>query len=56
MEFPSYAVCVHGTYKRLLESILASGLKRMSRVHIHFACGLPSDGEVKSGMYNELFF
>ncbi|KMT00082.1 hypothetical protein BVRB_1g019080 isoform B [Beta vulgaris subsp. vulgaris] len=43
-------VCVHGTYKRHLESILASGLKQMSRLHIHFSPGLPSDGEVISGM------
>uniref|UniRef100_A0A803NB07 Uncharacterized protein n=1 Tax=Chenopodium quinoa TaxID=63459 RepID=A0A803NB07_CHEQI len=31
-------VCVHSTYKRLLQSILARSL----------SCGLPSDGEVKS--------
>ncbi|XP_057979824.1 uncharacterized protein LOC131165785 isoform X3 [Malania oleifera] len=42
-------VCVHGTYKRNLESILESGLKRMKRLHIHFSCGLPTDGEVISG-------
>uniref|UniRef100_A0A803NB08 2'-phosphotransferase n=1 Tax=Chenopodium quinoa TaxID=63459 RepID=A0A803NB08_CHEQI len=41
-------VCVHGTHKRLLQSILASDLKRMSRLHVHFSCGLRSDGEVKS--------
>ncbi|XP_015583456.2 tRNA 2'-phosphotransferase 1 isoform X1 [Ricinus communis] len=43
-------VCVHGTYKKNLESILESGLKRMQRLHIHFSCGLPTDGEVISGM------
>ncbi|XP_019101343.1 PREDICTED: tRNA 2'-phosphotransferase 1-like [Camelina sativa] len=43
-------VCVHGTYKKNLESILASGLKRMNRLHVHFSCGLPTDGEVISGM------
>lgn len=43
-------VCVHGTYRKNLESILQSGLKRMERLHIHFACGLPTDGEVISGM------
>ena len=42
-------VCVHGTYKTNLESILASGLKRMKRLHVHFSCGLPTDGEVISG-------
>lgn len=43
------AVCVHGTYKKNLESILESGLKRMKRLHVHFSCGLPTDGEVISG-------
>jgi len=43
-------VCVHGTYRKNLESILASGLKRMNRMHVHFSCGLPTDGEVISGM------
>ncbi|KAG7653469.1 Phosphotransferase KptA/Tpt1 [Arabidopsis suecica] len=43
-------VCVHGTYKKNLESILSSGLKRMNRLHVHFSCGLPTDGEVVSGM------
>ncbi|XP_013751100.2 tRNA 2'-phosphotransferase 1-like [Brassica napus] len=42
-------VCVHGTYKKNLESILASGLKRMNKLHVHFSCGLPIDGEVISG-------
>ncbi|XP_052486654.1 uncharacterized protein LOC105768641 [Gossypium raimondii] len=42
--------CVHGTYKRNLESILESGLKRMKRLHVHFSSGLPTDGEVISGM------
>ncbi|CAI0375183.1 unnamed protein product [Linum tenue] len=44
------AVCVHGTYRKNLESILQSGLKRMERLHVHFSCGLPTDGEVISGM------
>ncbi|XP_038708678.1 tRNA 2'-phosphotransferase 1-like [Tripterygium wilfordii] len=43
-------VCVHGTYKKNLDSILDSGLKRMERLHVHFSCGLPTDGEVISGM------
>jgi 2'-phosphotransferase len=43
-------VCVHGTYKKNLESILAYGLKQMQRLHVHFSCGLPTDGEVISGM------
>ena len=47
--FVVMAVCVHGTYRKNLESILASGLKRMNRLHVHFSCGLPTDGEVISG-------
>ncbi|MFQ6626811.1 hypothetical protein Gotur_006407 [Gossypium turneri] len=46
--------CVHGTYKRNLESILESGLKRMKRLHVHFSSGLPSDGEVISGMRRDV--
>ncbi|AQL02284.1 RNA 2'-phosphotransferase Tpt1 / KptA family [Zea mays] len=44
------SVCVHGTYRKNLDSILQSGLKRMARLHVHFSSGLPSDGEVISGM------
>ncbi|KAJ1257822.1 hypothetical protein BS78_10G025900 [Paspalum vaginatum] len=44
------SVCVHGTYRKNLESILQSGLKRMARLHVHFSSGLPSDGEVISGI------
>lgn len=47
-------VCVHGSYKRNLESILESGLKRMKRLHVHFSCGLPMDGEVISGMRRDV--
>ncbi|CAA7033156.1 unnamed protein product [Microthlaspi erraticum] len=47
-------VCVHGTYKKNLESILASGLKRMNRLHVHFSCGLPTDGQVISGMRRDV--
>ncbi|XP_024992394.1 tRNA 2'-phosphotransferase 1 [Cynara cardunculus var. scolymus] len=50
-EFP---VCVHGTYKKNLKSILESGLKRMQRLHVHFSCGLPTDGEVISGMRRDV--
>ncbi|KAL6557240.1 hypothetical protein OROMI_017590 [Orobanche minor] len=42
-------VCVHGTYKENLESILEGGLNRMNRLHVHFSCGLPTDGRVISG-------
>jgi len=44
------AVCVHGTYRKNLDLILQSGLKRMARLHIHFSSGLPLDGGVISGM------
>ncbi|XP_009395346.2 uncharacterized protein LOC103980623 [Musa acuminata AAA Group] len=47
-------VCVHGTYRRNLESILQSGLKRMTRLHVHFSSGLPTDGEVISGMRRDV--
>ncbi|XP_018813788.2 tRNA 2'-phosphotransferase 1-like [Juglans regia] len=47
-------VCVHGTYVKNLELILESGLKRMKRLHVHFSCGLPTDGEVISGMRQDV--
>ncbi|ONK80037.1 tRNA 2'-phosphotransferase 1 [Asparagus officinalis] len=47
-------VCVHGTYKKNLESILQSGLKQMSRLHVHFSSGLPADGKVISGMRRDV--
>ncbi|XP_044491482.1 tRNA 2'-phosphotransferase 1 [Mangifera indica] len=47
-------VCVHGTYKEYMESILELGLKRMKRLHVHFSSGLPTDGEVISGMRRDV--
>ncbi|XP_057753565.1 uncharacterized protein LOC130973159 isoform X1 [Arachis stenosperma] len=47
-------VCVHGTYRKNLDSILESGLKRMKRLHVHFSCGLPTDGEIISGMRRDV--
>ncbi|XP_052179443.1 uncharacterized protein LOC127792864 [Diospyros lotus] len=47
-------VSVHGTYKKFLESILEQGLKRMKRLHVHFSSGLPTDGEVISGMRRDV--
>ncbi|CAN6191580.1 unnamed protein product, partial [Urochloa humidicola] len=44
------SVCVHGTFRKKLDSILQSGLSRMTRLHVHFSNGLPSDGQVISGM------
>ncbi|XP_071718017.1 uncharacterized protein [Rutidosis leptorrhynchoides] len=49
-----YPVCVHGTYRKNLKSILEGGLKRMQRLHVHFSCGLPTDGEVISGMRRDV--
>lgn len=43
-------VCIHGTYKSALASILEHGLNRMKRNHIHMASGLPGEGGVISGM------
>ncbi|RID75250.1 hypothetical protein BRARA_B02304 [Brassica rapa] len=54
------AVCVHGTYEKNLESILAFGLKRMNRLHVHFSCGFSIDGEVISSkidlISNKIYF
>ncbi|XP_011005894.1 PREDICTED: tRNA 2'-phosphotransferase 1-like isoform X2 [Populus euphratica] len=47
-------VCVHGTYKKNLDSILESGLKRMQRLHVHFSSGLPTDVEVIGGMRRDV--
>lgn len=47
-------VCVHGSYRRHLQSILESGLKRMNRLHVHFSRGLPTEGEVISGMRRDV--
>ncbi|KAL6565860.1 hypothetical protein OROHE_004915 [Orobanche hederae] len=47
-------VCVHGTYEENLESILEGGLNRMNRLHVHFSCGLPTDGGVISGMRRDV--
>ena len=41
---------IHGTYKDNWESIKRQGLSRRTRKHVHFACGLPGDKEVISGM------
>nr|XP_011458042.1 PREDICTED: tRNA 2'-phosphotransferase 1-like [Fragaria vesca subsp. vesca] len=46
--------CVHGTYRKNWDSILESGLKCMTRLHVHFASGLPTDGEVISGMRRDV--
>ena len=43
------SVVVHGTTRKAWPLIAASGLSKMTRNHIHFAAGLPSDGVI-SGM------
>jgi 2'-phosphotransferase len=45
-------LCVHGTYKKNIEQIKATGLKTMSRTHIHMATGFPNDNKVVSGARN----
>lgn len=45
-------LCVHGTYTKFINSIKQTGLNRMSRTHIHFATGFPSNSNVISGARN----
>ena len=42
-------LCVHGTYTKFINSIKETGLNKMSRTHIHFATGFPTDSNVISG-------
>lgn len=44
---------IHGTYYDCWDSIRTNGLRRMKRVHIHFASGLPSS-RVISGMRHDV--
>ena len=41
---------LHGTYYKSWSLIKQRGLNKMRRLHIHFAKGLPQDGNVVSGM------
>lgn len=43
-------IVIHGTYKDNWESIKRQGLSRRTRKHVHFACGLPENKQVISGM------
>lgn len=47
---PENIEVIHGTYFKNWVSIRQQGLKCMSRNHIHFATGLPTDRAVISGM------
>lgn len=49
-DFTKDKIFVHGTYRKNLESIKATGLSKCSRNHIHLTTGLPDDGTVISGM------
>ena len=42
-------LCVHGTYSNVIDEIKNTGLKIMSRTHIHFASGYPDNKKVISG-------
>lgn len=50
IEDPEKYPVVHGTYEQNWTSISKEGLKKMKRVHIHFAPGLPGENRVISGM------
>ena len=42
-------LCVHGTYSNVIDEIKKSGLKRMTRSHIHFASGYSDNKKIISG-------
>ena len=41
---------IHGTFSKFWALIKPEGLKRMNRLHIHFAPGMPKEEGVVSGM------
>jgi 2'-phosphotransferase len=45
-----YEVCVHGTNRKAVSSIMKDGLSPMERKHVHFAKGDGDSSEVISGM------
>ena len=45
-EFP---FIVHGTNEKAWNDIMNTGLNKMNRNHVHFAIGMPQEGEVISG-------
>jgi len=46
----SCPVCIHGTYFKSWKLIVATGLSRMGRNHIHMCTGIPGSSKVISGM------
>ena len=46
----NYAEVFHGTYRKVLDLVMKSGLCRMARNHVHMAVGLPGANQVISGM------
>ena len=42
-------ICIHGTYKNCIGSIMKTGLNKMSRNHIHMATDVPNGEHVISG-------
>ena len=53
-ESKEYPIVVHGTYYKFWNLIKNTGLKTMTRQHVHFAKGLPGDSGVISGMCNDV--
>jgi 2'-phosphotransferase len=48
-ELSSLPCIIHGTYSDAWRSIEREGLSRMTRTHIHFACGLPKNHNNDNG-------
>lgn len=53
VETATFANVIHGTYYNSWAIIKNEGLKRMTRNHIHFSQGLPTDKTVISGMRSD---
>ncbi|KAL0488345.1 tRNA 2'-phosphotransferase [Acrasis kona] len=51
-QLPEGTKMIHGTYSSKWDLIKKSGLSKMNRQHVHFACGERGDKEVISGMRN----
>ncbi|XP_044502398.1 tRNA 2'-phosphotransferase 1-like [Mangifera indica] len=53
-QIPLRSHTVDDIREKYLESILESRLKRVKRLNVHFLSGLPTDGEVISGMRRDV--